>query len=62
MEYTERPSGKRVTFEDPIYIDIVDSSDEKEDLEYERPLRARKVVLWALAAAVLVFLLGGSHG
>jgi hypothetical protein len=62
MEFTERPTGKRVTFEEPIYINIVESSDEKEDFEYGKPRRTRKIVLWALAAAFLVFLLGGSHG
>jgi hypothetical protein len=59
MAYPDRPSGKRVTFEEPIFIDI----EETEKLEYERPRpRARKLVLWAIAALFLFFLVGGSHG
>jgi hypothetical protein len=62
MEHAERPS-KRVTFEEPLYIDIVERFDEK-DLEFNKK-RTRthfRLILWALAAAFLVFLLGGSHG
>jgi hypothetical protein len=62
MEYTDRPS-KRVTFEEPIFIDIVDRFDEKEvEFKRKRPRTHFKFILWALAAAFLVFLLGGSHG
>jgi hypothetical protein len=62
MEFTDRP-GKRVTFEEPLCIDIVERADEKE-LEYykRRPRSHFRVILWAFAAAFLVFMLGGSHG
>jgi hypothetical protein len=60
MPHTDR---KRVTFEEPVFIDIVETVDEKEEAEYllSRPRGFRKIVLWALAGVFLVFLLGGSH-
>jgi hypothetical protein len=63
MAFTDRP-GKRVTFEEPLFINIVDVDNEKEQLAFKqsRSRPSRKLIIWALASVVLLFLLGGSPG
>jgi len=63
MDYDGHPMSKRVTFEEPLFIDIVEEYDEKSDADFKRPRpRFRKFLLWCLAAVSLIFLLSGSHG